>query len=174
MNPVDQIPNLQPKVSTPTPSVSTTPNSTQNKKINILPIILVIIFGIGTGILVKQLLPKSSSAVSLVSGKVQSEIPTTGVKVGDIYGNPDAKSFKDSATGVLDKGGLNGEGTHKLLRSGGESQTAYLTSSVVDLDEFVGHQITVWGDTFSGRKAGWLMDVGRVKVDALNASAPTE
>ncbi len=66
--------------------------------------------------------------------------------------------------GTLEKGGIDGEGTHKLIREGGESQTAYLTSSIIDLDPLVGKKVQVWGETFKGQKAGWLMDVGRVKV----------
>lgn len=103
---------------------------------------------------------------------IQSQVPTSGVKVGDIYGSPDEKAFNTTATGVLDKGGLNGEGTHKLVRPGGLSQTVYLTSSVIDLDTMVGDQITVWGETFKGQKTGWLMDVGRAKVETLNAPLP--
>jgi hypothetical protein len=39
---------------------------------------------------------------------------------------------------------------------------------------FVGHKITVWGETFSAQKAGWLMDVGRVQIIELNAKPPFE
>lgn len=85
------------------------------------------------------------------------------VKKGEIYGRKD-DVFKDSAVGVVERGGIDGEGTHRLIREGGESQTAYLTSSVLDLDLFVGHKVKVWGQTFAGEKAGWLMDVGRVEV----------
>ncbi|MBL7159422.1 hypothetical protein ISS85_03030 [Candidatus Microgenomates bacterium] len=79
-------------------------------------------------------------------------------------GSKDTSVFKDQAEGKIEKGGLNGEGSHKLLREGGPSQTAYLTSSVVDLDQFVGKEVKVWGETFAGEKASWLMDVGRVEV----------
>jgi hypothetical protein len=98
---------------------------------------------------------------------------TEGLKVGDIVG-VDEKSgnFTDTAEGVLDKGGLNGEGSHKLLRPGGKSQTVYLTSSVIDLDQFIGHRVKIWGETFAGQKVGWLMDVGRVQVLELNAPTP--
>lgn len=73
------------------------------------------------------------------------------------------QTFKDSAQGVIQAGGLNGEGTHQLVRDGGPSQTVYLVSSVVDLDQFVGKKVEVWGETVKGQKAAWLMDVGRVK-----------
>jgi hypothetical protein len=39
-----------------------------------------------------------------------------------------------------------------------------LTSTVIDLASFEGKKVKVWGQSLSGRKAGWLMDVGKVKV----------
>ena len=103
---------------------------------------------------------------------IQADIPESGAKGGDVFGSADEKAFNTTATGVLDKGGLNGEGTHKLVRPGGLSQTVYLTSSVIDLDQLVGHQVTIWGETFKGQKTGWLMDVGRAKVENLNVPLP--
>lgn len=79
-------------------------------------------------------------------------------------GISDEKTFSDTATGLLEEGGISGEGTHHLTRPGGPSQTVYLTSTVIDLQSFVGKNIQVWGQTISARKAGWLMDVGKVKV----------
>jgi len=76
----------------------------------------------------------------------------------------DTKAFPDSAKGVIQKGGLNGDGTHKLIRDGGPSQTVYLVSSVVDLDQFVDKKVEMWGQTVKGQKAAWLMDVGLVKI----------
>ena len=70
----------------------------------------------------------------------------------------------DSAVGVVEKGGIDGEGTHKLLREGGPSQNIYMTSSVLDLDSFVGEKIQIWGETMKAQKAGWLMDIVKVKV----------
>ena len=72
------------------------------------------------------------------------------------------------------KGGIEGEGSHRILRPGGETQTVYLTSSVIDLSPFVDHKIKVWGETFAAQKANWLMDVGRVEVIELNAETPFE
>ncbi|PIU34820.1 hypothetical protein COT03_01835 [Candidatus Shapirobacteria bacterium CG07_land_8_20_14_0_80_39_18] len=83
---------------------------------------------------------------------------------GSEFGSKDLSKFKDTAMGVLESGGLDGEGTHKLIREGGPSQTVYLTSSVLDLDQFVGRKIQIWGETFQAQKAGWLMDIGRVKI----------
>jgi hypothetical protein len=76
----------------------------------------------------------------------------------------DSQTFKDFAEGMLDAGGFNGEGTHKLVRDGGPSQTAYLMSSVVDLDQFVGKKVKVYGQTIAAKKASWLMDVGKIEI----------
>jgi hypothetical protein len=34
----------------------------------------------------------------------------------------------------------------------------------VDLDEFDGKNVEIWGETVKAQKAAWLMDVGRVKL----------
>ncbi len=133
----------------------------------ILPVAMILL-GVGTGFAVANFFATGS----LVPSSISPEIPTSGVKVGDVIGVPDAQTFKDSAEGVLEKGGLNGEGSHSLLRPNGPSQTVYLTSSVIDLDELVGDKIKVWGETFKGQKVGWLMDVGRVQVLELDAPKP--
>jgi hypothetical protein len=83
---------------------------------------------------------------------------------GESYGIADAKTFPDSAEGELAGGGIDGEGSHHLVREGGESQYVYLTSSIIDLDQFVGRKVKVWGQTFEAQKAGWLMDVGRLEI----------
>lgn len=93
---------------------------------------------------------------------------STGTKIDDSSGKKagveDAKSFRDSAEGVIEAGGIDGEGTHKLVRDGGPSQTAYLISSVVDLDSYVGKKVRVWGETMGAQKVSWLMDVGKIEV----------
>jgi nucleoid DNA-binding protein len=91
------------------------------------------------------------------------EIEESKIKAGEVYGFDD-ELFKDVAEGTIEEGGSNGEGTHKLLREGGEDQTAYLTSSVLDLDSFVGRKVKVWGQTFASQKVGWLMDIGKIEV----------
>lgn len=148
--------------------------TTPMKKNNPLPLIIIFlavaVAGFYTGSWLKA--KNSGTIVSAELTGIQADIPTTGVKVGDIFGSADEKMFKDPATGVIDKGGFNGEGTHKLVRTGGISQTVYLTSSTIDLDALVGHQVTIWGQTFKGQKVGWLMDVGRAKVEVLNAPLP--
>lgn len=78
-------------------------------------------------------------------------------------GVADKKTFKDKAEGILKEGGIDGEGNFHLERPGGESQNVYLTSTTVDLSQFIGKKVRVWGETFSSQQAGWLMDVGYVE-----------
>lgn len=115
-------------------------------------IVAVILIGVGTGVFFGKRGDNSNSNVP--------EAIRTATEVGV----QDTKTFRDSAQGVIEAGGLSGDGTHKLVRDGGPTQTAYLLSSIVDLDEFVGKKVEVWGETIKGQKAGWLMDVGRVKL----------
>jgi hypothetical protein len=96
------------------------------------------------------------------------------VKNGDIFGVQDKETFADNATGYLEKGGVDGEGSHRLLREGGDSQTVALTSSVVDLDKLVGFEVKLYGETHKAEKAGWFMDVGRVEVINTEAEAPIQ
>lgn len=118
---------------------------------------VIIIAGILTGYILSSSLSKGnlSSSVGTKDGQTGS---------GKSVGSADTKTFPDSAEGDLEAGGINGEGTHKLIRPGGDNQTVYLTSSVLDLNQFVGKKVKIWGQTFSAKKAGWLMDVGRVEV----------
>ncbi len=158
---------------------STKSNADMKPKTPVIAVILLvaIVSGIGTGIGLHKLNAQQSTT-SLTgpteSGNIKAQVPTSSIKVGDVYGSPNEETFKDSAEGVLQAGGFDGEGTHKLFRPGGISQTVYLTSSVTDLDKFVGAKVKVWGETNSAKKAGWFMDVGRVKVLELNAEIPEE
>lgn len=105
----------------------------------------------------------------LLSGRKKSLVSTGGIisagqiKKGSEFGVKDPGKA-DTAIGVVEKGGIDGEGTHKLLREGGPSQTVYLTSSVLDLDQLIAQKVQIWGDTNKAQKAGWLMDVIKVKV----------
>lgn len=83
----------------------------------------------------------------------------------DEMGQKDEDIFPDKARGkvqVNDNADIT-EGTHVLQRPGGENQAAYLTSSLVDLDLFVGECVEVWGETFAAQKVAWLMDIGYIK-----------
>lgn len=117
--------------------------------------VTLVLLGIGTGFLMTR---------TMKSAKLQSADTPKMVKTDKVEGVSDTKNFKDSAEGTMEKGGINGEGTHKLVRAGGPSQTAYLVSSVIDLDTYVGKKVKVWGETFAAKKASWLMDVGKVEI----------
>lgn len=144
-----------------------------------MPVMLLIFFvavllGVGTGYGIHRLNAQGNRPSDPEIAKIQEGSPTSQVKVGDVFGSPKEDIFKDSAEGIVQAGGLDGEGTHKLVRAGGISQTVYLTSSVVDLDKFQNAKVKVWGETNTAQKAGWLMDVGRIKVIELNAEIPEE
>jgi len=126
----------------------------------VLPL-LAILFVIGIGIFAGFFL---SGRRNFLSPGLSGTVPTEKIVKGSEFGSNDLSKFKDTATGVLESGGLDGEGTHNLTREGGPSQTVYLTSSVLDLDQFVGKKVQIWGETFQAQKAGWLMDVGRIKI----------
>ena len=116
----------------------------------------VIVIGLGIGFL----LSRSNSSSAVLSESTGSKMVSSEKEVG----STDTKAFPDSANGTLEKGGLGNEGTHHLTRDGGPSQTVYVISSVVDLDQFVGKKVQIWGQTLKATKAPWLMDVDRVKL----------
>ncbi len=90
---------------------------------------------------------------------------TNGQKtINKSAGIADKKTFPDEAEGVLKNGGFEGEGSFHLERPGGQSQNVYLSSTTVDLTEFVGKKVKVMGKTYDTQKAGWLMDVGYVEL----------
>ncbi len=149
----EQIPNLNPQAV-----VNGIVPKTTNRVLLILLAVLVLGLGIFSGYFVAG---RGRPAVAPGGTGV---IPKDKIAKGSEFGLKDASTFKDSATGVLEAGGLENEGTHKLVREGGPSQTVYLNSSTLDLDQFVGRTIQIWGETNRAQKAGWLMDVGRVKI----------
>ena len=134
-----------------------------SSKLFIILTVVAVIAGVGTGFGSFKLFANQNITGRSNSMEAQELPSAEKLSAGDTFGSKDA-SFKDSAEGYLEEGGLEGEGSHKLLRPGGDSQTVYLTSSVTDLDELVGTEVRIWGETFKGQKAGWLMDVGRVEV----------
>jgi hypothetical protein len=131
---------------------------------------VVVLAGIGTGYALHAFFPIGGSAGS--STTVPVTLGAEQIEVGGVYGAQDEQEFPDLAEGVLVKGGIEGEGSHHLVRPGGKNQYVYLTSTVLDLDLFEGARIKVWGETFDAQKAGWLMDAGRVEVTELRAELP--
>jgi hypothetical protein len=126
-----------------------------------------LVIGVVAGFWFSRLMPlnKNSSQSGFSSGGNTASIAESkdDVQVNKLYGNTE-KNFKDSATGTVKSGGVNGEGTHTLERDGGISQNATLTSSTLDLDLFVGRKVEIKGETNSSTKAGWFLDVGSIKV----------
>ncbi len=155
------------------PNLSTAPLSNQEAlklpKTSKLPYIIIIILAITSGFWISRFWPSKttnsqiSSSESLVDNQAAQIIEGEAVKVGVVYGNT-SKTFADSATGIIKSGGINGEGTHTLEREGGKTQNAALTSSVIDLDLFIDKKVEVKGETNSSNKAGWLLDVGSIKI----------
>lgn len=124
----------------------------------ILILVAVVFLGTGTGYIL------STTKTSVVSQKEGNVSEGSSVSKGTIVGSNDLKTFKDIAEGVLKEGGVEGEGQFHLERPGGISQNVYLTSSIVDLSQFLDRKVKVNGETNKAQKAGWLMDVGRLEV----------
>lgn len=143
-----------------------------SQKSMLIPVTIMvgILTGLVTGFYVAQNQLLQAGGTSLLSPTNQELTSSTEIKVGDVFGSSDEKTFRDQADGVLMAGGIDGEGSHHLERGDNKSQWVYVTSSVVDLDLLVGDRVTIWGETNQGKKAGWLMDVGRLKVLELDAA----
>lgn len=125
--------------------------------------VLVILAGVASGYAFSYM--SSSKATTSASGE-NVETLSNGKDVVESAGIADKDTFKDSAEGKLadkEKDDPN-EGSYKLIRPGGESQTVFLTSSTVDLSEFIGKEVRVYGETFDSEKVGWLMDVGFIEI----------
>ena len=131
---------------------------TKKKILLIGGITLLVLAGVLTGWFLSG---KKTSSGSPTEGSVVAPGAESGAQEA---GLADESTFRDSAEGLLETGGISGEGTHHLVREGGVSQTVYLTSTVIDLESFVGQNVKVWGETISARKAGWLMDVGKIRI----------
>lgn len=132
-----------------------------NAKKNLLTtIIIVALLGVGTGYVANMVSASAKKGPVSVSGGSASD----SSKKGTIVGVDDAKAFPDTAEGELTAGGINGEGEFHLVRPGGDSQNVYMTSSIIDLSQFVGKKVKVWGQTQKAKTAGWLMDVGKLEV----------
>lgn len=124
-------------------------------------LLIIVVAMLAVGALAGLGFSQMSGTTTLIAGlQTTPEMINTATEVG----LTDTKTFGDSAQGKLEKGGLGGEGTHKLIRAGGSSQTVYLISSIVDLDKYIDQSIEVFGQTLKAQKAPWLMDVGRVKL----------
>lgn len=157
-----EIPNLS------SPNISPTNNTPlKAEKISISIVVIVSAIALALGFWISRMSPVNQGSQELISGNnalsTDSISGSDDLEVGKIYGNT-SKNFKDSAVGIVEKGSINGEGTHILNREGGASQRAALTSSTVDLDLFIGKKVEIKGETNASNKASWFMDVGSVKL----------
>ena len=133
-------------------------NASETKKmLPLAAVALICVFAILIGGVSGFMMVKKST------GTINSEKGTI-IQTDSSAGIVDKKTFKDSIIGLLKEGGMEGEGNFHLERPGGVSQNVYLTSSTVDLSKYLGKKVKVWGQTFQGQKAGWLMDVGLVEI----------
>ena len=132
-----EIPNFTQKTAK-----STSPQKNNSPSLKI--VFLMLFIASVLGFIASRVFPttgKSSSSIALLSSG-ETALSTEDIKdkseleVGKLYGNTSA-NFKDSATGTIEVGAVNGVGTHILVRPGGDSQRVSLTSSAVDLDLFV-------------------------------------
>ncbi len=119
--------------------------------------VVVVLAGIGAGYLFSGVGKSTGSSTGNASGKSVTASDTEA-------GAKDESKFSTTTDGELAEGGIGGEGNFHLIRGSGPSQYAYLTSSSVDLTPFIGKKVQIWGETMSGKKAGWLIDVGKIKV----------
>lgn len=127
--------------------------ATKNNMVYLIAAVIVVLGGVFSG--------WKFSGGALGSGN--TVVP--GSKVAETEaGITDESVFKDTAEGVLEEGGIDGDGTHTLVRTGGESKNVALSSTVIDLDSFVGKKVQIWGQTLTAEEAFWLMDVGKLKV----------
>ena len=139
-------------------AITTKPAGTglADRKKLVMAVVILVLAGTASGYgLFRLKQPASPKRLTAEEGQVEK---------GTTVGVMDEETFSDTAEGELSAGGIDGEGSHHLIREGGESQNVYLTSSILDLDQFVGHKVKIWGETFEAQKAGWLMDVGRLEV----------
>lgn len=132
------------------------PKSGKKNLAIILASLLVVVAGIITGWMF-------AGSPSGSTGNAPAGI--TGVKTTNgEAGLEDTSGLDTEVSGVLEEGGIQGEGTHHLVRDGGPSQYVYLTSAILDLQSYVGREVTIWGQTISGKSAGWLVEVGKIKT----------
>ncbi|MDE2588434.1 MAG: hypothetical protein KGL95_02040, partial [Patescibacteria group bacterium] len=114
---------------------------------------VVILLGVGAGYFLSQ---NKGASITVSSGS--KSVTASSIAKGTVVGSNDTSTFKDSAEGVVQKGGIDGEGQFHLVRPGGDSQNVYMTSSIVDLSQFIGRKVKVNGQTQTAQHAGWLMD----------------
>ncbi len=166
-NSAPSIPTVTSPLVKPLPNLNEKIENKEMKKNNKLMFggiaLVVILLGVGTGYMVSRNGETSTSTGK--KGGSLAMVESKGKEVSE-EGIKDDTLFPDKAEGEIqvNDGSHTKEGSHILVRPGGVDQTAYLTSSVVDLDKFVGKKVEIYGQTNTAEKAGWLLDVGYARV----------
>ena len=138
-------------------SFSNKPKRNVNPLATLLVIGLVVILaGVGTGYAIAQSGGTGSPSSEATPSDTNLEANEAGI-------SDESQFEEDAPEGILVEGGLNGEGTHHIDRNAGPDKMVYLTSAVINLDNFVGKKVKVWGNTIAAQDAPWLMDVGKIK-----------
>ncbi len=107
------------------------------------------------------------SGVIMARSGGKSGLAVPSVATAPKSAQQDTKTFRDFAEGVIKvksqpkNPAEYTEGTHILEREG--AVPVALTSSVVDLSQYEGKKVKVYGETQKALKEGWLMDVGKVE-----------
>lgn len=135
---------------------SSKPNA--KKWTSILITVLVVFVAIILGRVAAQFTVKSNGSLPQVTYTQQTGLGDKN------FGQKNEKLCPDKAEGTLKPGGIDGEGTHHLVRKGGKDQYVYLTSSTVDLSKVQNKKVLVWGKTYAAQTAGWLMDVCYLEI----------
>lgn len=125
-------------------------------RIFMIVLVVSLLTGVGTGYILSSNSSKSGGGIASVTEK--GEAPKTAQQ--------DNRTFRDFAQGKVAKKDAKQndnyrEGTHVLIRDNAVPVT--LTSSVVDLNQYEGKKVKVYGETQKAIEEGWLMDVGRVE-----------
>ncbi len=154
-------PKVSPVLEPDTPSQKPVMNKLPELKFKtiVLPVLVGVIV-VAAGIVTGWFASNPQAASTSVGSSLGSTITDKKAPGGETT----VEEGADTAEGMLKLGGIDGEGTHYLDRDLGPEKYVYLTSTVLNLDNFEGKKIQVWGRTMAGQKAGWLMDVGKVKV----------
>lgn len=138
------------------------PQSDKNKLVQkvlpILAVVIVIFAGVGTGKLL------SSATGGSKSPNSSAELDKQGSEVKKEAGLSETEGLEGPEEGVLKIGDIEGEGTHYLDRNAGEEKYIYMTSSVINLDNYADKKVQIWGETLAAKHAPWLMDVVRIKI----------
>lgn len=121
------------------------------------------------GVLVASVILGTAAGYLLSRGnKISGATTETATTETPKAAQQDSRTFRDFAEGTIGKrpepknANEYVEGTHILTRE--NAVPVALTSSVVDLNQYEGKKVKVFGETQKAIKEGWLMDVGKVEV----------